>query len=340
MPEIVHRLLDAESHGAHEVRDAIASEHLEVLGDAEQRRDVAPEKYEEVIVVRHCSFPVLGAHPVPVVVVPDEGEARRARDAPFREGCHSGRREIKARIRHYATSAACGRTRGATLAMHKDVRVSREAGRRTRLRAKRASSKRRESANGASLHRGPRLDPIGDALLQSRAGNDVQGCTNVAKAHGCAKRPKTARGPARALPGPELAARSATANAAERSERAERRERRAGDARPVTGRAPTPTAAERNRRRAIPGARPSPRSNRRSREANAARAQAWLARCASEAEHGRRERAKGRHGGARGARLAGPKAHASRVTRAVRSRIENGVRGARRSAHGAHRRRY
>lgn len=40
---------------------------------------------------------------------------------------------------------------------------------------------------------------------------------------------------------------------------------------------------------------------------------------------------------ASGARHAGPKAHASRVTRAVRSRIENGMRGARCSAHGAHR---
>jgi len=77
----------------------------------------------------------------------------------------------------------------------------------------------------------------------------------------------------------------------------------------------------------------------RSREASAGRAQAWLARFASEAEHGRRERAKDRHGAASGARLAGPKAHASRVTRAVRSRIENGVRGARSSAHGTHRRR-
>ena len=80
-----------------------------------------------------------------------------------------------------------------------------------------------------------------------------------------------------------------------------------------------------------------PTAAERSREASTERAQAWLARCASEAEHGRRERAKGRHGAASGARLAGPKAQASRVTRAVRSRIENGVRGARCSAHGAHR---
>lgn len=117
------------------------------------------------------------------------------------------------------------------------------------------------------------------------------------------------RGPARALPGPELALRSARG-----ATRAQGRSCKARD-----GLSTDPTAAE------------------RSREASTGRAQAWLARCASEAEHGRRERAKGRHGAASGARLAGPKAHASRVTRAVRSRIENGVRGARRTAHGAHR---
>ncbi len=83
-------------------------------------------------------------------------------------------------------------------------------------------------------------DLIGDALSRSRAGNDVQGCTNVARAHGCAKRPST-----------------------------------------------DPTATE------------------RSHEANTGRAQGRLARCASESEHGGRERAKGRHGAASGARLAG-----------------------------------
>lgn len=78
------------------------------------------------------------------------------------------------------------------------------------------------------------------------------------------------------------------------------------------------TRAQGRRCKARDGPSTDPTAAQRNREASAARAQAWLAQFASEAEHGRRERAQGRHGAASGARLAGPKAHASRVTRAVR----------------------
>lgn len=54
-PKIAHRLLDAVGHSAHEACDAIASEHIKVLGDAEQCRDVTSKEIEKRIVVSHCS---------------------------------------------------------------------------------------------------------------------------------------------------------------------------------------------------------------------------------------------------------------------------------------------
>jgi hypothetical protein len=51
--KITHGPFNAEGHRAHEARDAIASAHIQIFGDTEQRRDVASDEIEERGMVSH-----------------------------------------------------------------------------------------------------------------------------------------------------------------------------------------------------------------------------------------------------------------------------------------------
>jgi hypothetical protein len=51
--KITYGPFDAEGHTAYEVGDAIASTHIEILSDAEQRRHVTPDEIEERGMVSH-----------------------------------------------------------------------------------------------------------------------------------------------------------------------------------------------------------------------------------------------------------------------------------------------
>jgi hypothetical protein len=51
--KIAHGPFDAEGHRAHEIRDAIASTHIQIFGDAEQRGHIASDEIEERAMVSH-----------------------------------------------------------------------------------------------------------------------------------------------------------------------------------------------------------------------------------------------------------------------------------------------
>jgi hypothetical protein len=51
--KITHGPFDAEGHTAHEARDTIASTHIKIFGNAEQRRHVTPDEVEERGMVSH-----------------------------------------------------------------------------------------------------------------------------------------------------------------------------------------------------------------------------------------------------------------------------------------------
>jgi hypothetical protein len=51
--KIAHGPFDTEGHRAHEARHAIASTHIEIFGDAEQRGHITSDEIEERGMVSH-----------------------------------------------------------------------------------------------------------------------------------------------------------------------------------------------------------------------------------------------------------------------------------------------